>query len=171
MKRALALAQRPGGPELRVARASGLGALQSRVAPARGPVRIWLPALVLALAAAPALASDWSSFAESDVVHVVTQDADGAERDTKVWFVVVAGDGFVRTNDSRWLANIRRGSAIALRLAAAEQPVTAEEVGDAAVTAAVEAAFKEKYGFVQRVMSAFRMREPTVLRLRPAETR
>jgi hypothetical protein len=127
--------------------------------------------LAAALAAAPAAASDWSPFAEADVVHVVTADEDGAERDTKVWFVVVEGDGFVRTNDSRWLANIRRGSAVALRLEAVEQPVTAEEVGDAAVAAAVEEAFKTKYGFVQRVMSAFRMREPTVLQLRPKEAR
>jgi len=41
-----------------------------------------------------------------------------------------------------------------------------EEVSDPAVTARVEAAFKAKYGFVQRVMSFFRVREPTVLRLR-----
>jgi hypothetical protein len=134
-------------------------------------VRHWLPALAFALAAAPAAASDWSPFAETDVVHVVTTDEDGAERDTKVWFVVVDGDGFVRTNDSRWLANIRRGSPLALRLEEVERPVAAEEVSDAAVAAAVEEAFKQKYGLVQRVMSVFRMREPTVLRLRPKEAR
>jgi hypothetical protein len=135
-----------------------------------------VPTLVLSLAlwlvAAPAAApSDWSPFAESDVVHVVTRDEDGAERDTKVWFVVVEGDGFVRTNDSRWLANIRRGSPVALRLDAVERPVAAEEVSDGGVTRAVEEAFKEKYGFVQRVMSALRTSEPTVLRLRPKEAR
>jgi hypothetical protein len=31
----------------------------------------------------------------------------------------------------------------------------------------VEEAFKAKYGLVQRMMSALRMREPTVLRLVP----
>ena len=118
------------------------------------------------LLASPAYAGDWSTFADASVVRIVTRDADGAERDTKVWFVVVGGDAFVRTNDSQWLANIRRGSGVALRLEEAERAVTAEEVGDAAVSAAVEEAFKAKYGFVQRVMSAFRMREPTVLRLR-----
>jgi hypothetical protein len=124
-------------------------------------------ALALVLLAGPAAGeADWRPFAENDVVHVVTADADGAERDTKVWFVVVEGDGFVRTNDSRWLANIRRGSAVALRLDGTDRPVTAVEVADPAVTAAVEEAFKSKYGFVQRVMSAFRVREPTVLRLR-----
>jgi hypothetical protein len=123
--------------------------------------------LVLALLAAPAAhAGDWSPFAESDVVHIVTQDEDGAERDTPVWFVVVQGDGFVRTNDSRWLANIRRGSSVALRLDETERAVTAEAVADAAVSAAVEEAFKAKYGLMQRIMSALRVREPTVLRLR-----
>jgi hypothetical protein len=122
-------------------------------------------ALALFVASA-AHATDWSAFAESDVVRIVTQDQDGEARDTPVWFVVVAGDGFVRTNDSRWLANIRRGSSVALRIDAAERTVTAEEVQDAAVSAAVEEAFKAKYGLAQRIMSAFRVREPTLLRLR-----
>lgn len=122
-------------------------------------------ALVLLVASAAA-ASDWGPFAEADVVHIVTTDEDGEARETPVWFVVVAGDGFVRTNDSRWLANIRRGSEVALRLDDSERAVTAEETEDAAVSAAVEEAFKAKYGLVQRIMSAFRMREPSVLRLR-----
>jgi hypothetical protein len=128
---------------------------------------VWTFLLVCLASPAWAEAVDWSPFAGADVVHVVTQDEDGAERDTPVWFVVVDGAGFVRTNDSRWLANIRRGSGVALRLDAVERAVTAEEVGDALVNAAVEEAFKAKYGFVQRVMSAFRIREPTVLRLLP----
>ena len=110
--------------------------------------------------------STWSPFAEADVVRIVTVDEDGAQRDTPVWFVVVDGAAFVRTNDSRWLANIRRGSSVSLRLDETERAVTSEEVSDAAVTGAVEEAFKVKYGFMQRVMSVFRMREPTVLRLR-----
>ena len=123
--------------------------------------------VLLLLVAAPAVAeTDWAPLAEASVVRIVTQDEDGAERDTPVWFVVVAGDGFVRTNDSEWLGNIRRGSRVALRLDETERSVTAEEVSDTAVTGAVEAAFKAKYGLVQRIMSAFRMREPSVLRLR-----
>ena len=130
-------------------------------------MRSVLALLVLLMVAAPALAeSSWSPFAEADVVRIVTQDEDGAERDTPVWFVVVDGAGFVRTNDSRWLANIRRGSKVVLRLDETERVVTSEEVSDATVTGAVEEAFKEKYGCFQRLMSTFRMREPTVLRLR-----
>ena len=47
--------------------------------------------------------------------------------------------------------------------------VEPEEVAGALLTERVEAAFKAKYGFTQRVMSLFRMSEPTVLRLRPIE--
>jgi hypothetical protein len=108
---------------------------------------------------------DWQPFQDTDVIEILTQDEDGAQRETSVWIVTLDGHGYVRTNDSRWLANIRRGSAIALRLDAQEFPVAAREPNDAAITARVEEQFKQKYGFMQRVMSAFRMREPTVLEL------
>ena len=125
-----------------------------------------LAVLAFALAAPPASASDdWAPFAEADVVRIVTEDEDGGERDTSVWIVVVDGSAWVRTNESRWLANIRRGSRVALRLDATTRPVSAEEVADPDATARVEAAFKTKYGVMQRVMSFFRMREPTLLRL------
>jgi hypothetical protein len=137
-----------------------------------GRLRSFGLALTLALLAAAAAGGgvDWSPFAEAYVIRIVTRDADGAERDTRVWFVVVGGDGFVRTNDSRWLANIRRGSPVALRLdhegRTMERAVSAEEVNDATISAVVEEAYKAKYGFVQRVMSFLRLREPAVLRLR-----
>jgi hypothetical protein len=139
-----------------------------------GRLRSSCLALTLALLAATAAGggAGWSPFAEAYVVRIVTRDADGAERDTRVWFVVVGGDGFVRTNDSRWLANIRRGSLVALRLdhkgRTMERAVSAEEVNDATISAEVEEAYKAKYGFVQRVMSVLRLREPAVLRLREA---
>ena len=127
-----------------------------------------LAALLIAAGTAAADGA-WAPFAEAEVVRIVTVDADGDERDTPVWIVLVDGSPYVRTNDSRWLANIRRGSPVALRLDEAERPVVAEEVSDADVTARVEEAFKAKYGFVQRVMSFLRIREPTVLRLREDE--
>ncbi len=131
------------------------------------PLGLLVAAALVALSASPAAAEgEWAPFAEADVVRIVTQDEAGDERDTPVWIVVVDGAAYVRTNDSRWLANIRRGSRVALRLDSTTRPVSAEEVGDPAVTARVEAAYKAKYGFVQRVMSFFRVREPTVLRLR-----
>jgi hypothetical protein len=49
-----------------------------------------------------------------------------------------------------------------------ETAASAEEVSDEALRARVEEAYKAKYGTLQRVMSALRLREPTVLRLSPA---
>ena len=123
------------------------------------------------LAPRPAAAAgdelDLEAFRRDGVIEILTRDADGARRETKVWCVVLDGAVYVRTNDSRWLANIRRGSEVALRARGAESPVRAEEERDAARRAQVEASFKEKYGLLQRTMSALRVREPTVLRLTP----
>jgi hypothetical protein len=126
-----------------------------------------LLALVAALAAAsPARGADpWAVFARTGTIEIVTHDADGELRETPIWIVVLDGSGWVRTNDSRWLANIRRGSPIELRAEGEVLRVSAEERSDPADSERVEAAFKEKYGWVQRVLSAFRMRQPTVLRL------
>jgi len=125
-----------------------------------------LLALLLALAgAARAAGPDWQRAQQQSVVQILTHDEDGAQRETSIWIVSFDGRGYVRTNDSRWLANIRRGSTVALRLADGEFPVAAREPNDAAITARVEEQFKQKYGFMQKVMSAFRFREPTVLEL------
>ena len=127
-----------------------------------------LVALMVLASGALAQPVDWSALQSESVIEVLTSDGDGSLRETPVWIVVLDGAAYVRTNDSKWLANIRRGSAVALRLDGTERPVTSEEVSDAAVTGAVEEAFKAKYGLMQRMMSALRMREPTVLRLSEA---
>jgi hypothetical protein len=122
--------------------------------------------LLLAVAgAARAAELDWQRFQDEDVIEIVTHDEDGSLRETSIWIVSFDGRGYVRTNDSRWLANIRRGSSVALRLGEDEFPVTAREPNDPALAARVEEGFKQKYGFTQRVMSVFRMSEPTVLEL------
>ena len=122
--------------------------------------------LALALAgAARAAGLDWQGAQDQDVVEIITHDEDGQLRETSIWIVAFDGHGYVRTNDSRWLANIRRGSDVTLRLASGEFPVAAREPADTALTARVEDGFKQKYGFTQKVMSAFRFREPTLLEL------
>ena len=119
--------------------------------------------------AAPGAAFDWTPAREDAVVEILTSDPDGDLRETPVWIVVIDDAAYVRTSDSKWLANIRRGSAVRLRIRDVESAVEPEEVAGALLTERVEAAFKAKYGFTQRVMSLFRMSEPTVLRLRPIE--
>ena len=141
-----------------------------RIASVRSLVRGLLFAALMGSGASADDNSEWTGpFAEVGTIHILTQDADGGVRDTKVWIVTSHADAWIRTNDSRWLANIRRGSPIDLRTDEVSQPVAAVEVADASEAERVEALFKAKYGWVQRVMSALRISEPTVLRLRPAE--
>jgi len=124
-----------------------------------------LLALALLIPAGVAAAAEWAPFAETKTIEIHTQDEDGEARKTKVWIVVVDGTGYVRTNDSRWLANIRRGSTIEIRAGETTLAVGASEVEDEAVRDQVEEAFKAKYGAMQKFMSFFRISEPTVLRL------
>jgi hypothetical protein len=119
---------------------------------------------------APAIAFDWTPAQQDSVVEILTSDADGGLRETPVWIVVLDGAAYVRTNDSKWLANIRRGSAVRLRMRDVESPVEAAETNDTALAARVEEAFKAKYGLTQKLMSLFRMSEPTVLRLTALES-
>jgi hypothetical protein len=137
-------------------------------------VRSALQALVFVCVASAlslsARAFDWTPLREDTVVEILTSDADGSLRETPVWIVVLDSAAYVRTNDSKWLANIRRGTAVRLRMRDVESPMHVVEMNDAAVAARVEEAFKAKYGFTQRVMSLFRMSEPTVLRLTPFES-
>jgi hypothetical protein len=129
-----------------------------------------LPACSAADVAAPAAGDPrWQPFAAEDVIEILTVDEDGAPRETKVWIVVLDDAGYLRTNDSRWLANIRNGSTVRLRAGGAEEAVFVRETMDEAVAARVETAFRAKYGTVQRIMSFFRVREPTVLRATFAE--
>jgi hypothetical protein len=117
---------------------------------------------------AGAASADWAPFAETKTIEIHTQDEDGKARETKVWIVVVDGTGYVRTNDSRWLANIRRGSTVEIRAGETTLAVGAGEVEDEAIRDKVEEAFKAKYGAMQKFMSFLRISEPTVLRLEAA---
>jgi hypothetical protein len=133
----------------------------------------WALAFVFALGFGSRVASaapfDWAPVSSESVVEILTSDADGDLRETPVWVVVLDGAAYVRTNDSKWLANIRRGSPVRLRVHDVETAMHANEVKDAALAARVEEAFKTKYGITQRVMSLLRTSEPTVLRLTPRE--
>jgi hypothetical protein len=124
-------------------------------------------ALLCLAVAAGAGASPFDPFVESDVIEILTVDEDGENRETKIWIVVLDQAGWIRTNDTRWLANIRRDPDVAIRAGDVVLPVRAEISEDREDYDRVEAGFKEKYGFVQKVMSFFRMSEPTVLRLEP----
>jgi len=131
---------------------------------------LWALVSVCFATAGAADSFDWAPASEDSVVEILTSDADGSLRETPVWIIVLDGAAYVRTNDSKWLGNIRRGTAVRLRVREVETQVGTDEVKDAALKARVEEAFKTKYGFTQRVMSLFRMSEPTVLKLTALES-
>lgn len=85
------------------------------------------------IAPAPARAIDWAVAGAERVVEIVTQDDDGSPRETKVWLVVVDGQGYIRTGGTRWWGNVERDPDVELRVAGAEHPLRAELVTDEAL--------------------------------------
>ena len=128
--------------------------------------------LALALLAAPlarAAAPDWESLNGLGTVLVVTRDADGAERETKVWLAVLDGTGYVRTGNTRWGDNLVRSPELVLRVDEASWPFRVEFVEDEAERQRITDAFREKYGFSDWMVSWMRGARPKIMRLVPKE--
>jgi hypothetical protein len=109
----------------------------------------------VACASAPSGAEtpiDWAVAAEHWSLHIVTRDADGDERVTRIWIASVDGEGALRTGDSRWWANLMRDPRCHVRLDGVDYPVTAEFVTDPAGRQTIDRVFLEKYGAWERVM-------------------
>ncbi len=109
-----------------------------------------LPILVVAVvlttaSAASAAVVDWSAAHEHGVVEILSNDPDGALRETNVWVAALDGHGYVRTNDSRWFQNLVRDPNAQIRFGDVAYPVRAELVHDTALRARVDAVFAEKY--------------------------
>jgi hypothetical protein len=126
-------------------------------------------ALLFVAAAAQAEYPDWESLADVKVIEVVTRDADGDLRETKVWFVLVDGASYLRTNDTRWLANLRRDPNLVLRIEGGEYEARAEEIPGDEIVEKVDRASLEKYGWQERMIHPFRMSKPVILLLSPRE--
>jgi hypothetical protein len=114
---------------------------------------------------------DWASLAEVEVIEVLTRDADGAARETKVWFVLVDDAPYLRTSRSRWLENLRRDPNLRLRINDREYAARAEEIPGGEIVDQVDSASVEKYGWQQRFVRFFRIRKPEILRLWPVADR
>ena len=109
---------------------------------------------------------DWDAHSAVGVIEILTHDSDGDLRQTKVWFVRVDEQTYLRTSNSRWLANIRRDPQATVRVEGVDYPQLAELVEDPATWQAVEDASNQKYGFQNRFIRTFRIRQPDILRLR-----
>lgn len=106
-------------------------------------------------AAASAGTPDWRALAAEEEVSLVTHDADGAVRDTTVWLAVVDGQGYLRTGDTRWRANLERDPDTAFRIAGVEYSLRAQHVTDPDLIDRINAVFREKYGSSDRFIGWF----------------
>ena len=119
------------------------------------------------LVAGAARAIDWSAAGAENVVEILTDNEDGTPRETKIWLVVVDGQGYIRTSGTRWYGNVERDLEVVLRVAGAEHPLRAELVTDEALVEKVVTAFRVKYGFSDRMAGLIRFGDTHILRLVP----
>jgi hypothetical protein len=111
---------------------------------------------------------DWAAVAAVDVPELATREADGAERVTKLWLVVVDGLGFVRTGETHWAENIERDPEVELRVLGEAHPLRA--VADVPLRERVHAAFRAKYGWQDRMLGLFGGEDDAkIFRLEPRE--
>ena len=109
----------------------------------------------------------WDRYAEEGTIKVITTNEDGSSRETKVWLAVVEGQGYIRTGNTGWGGNVERNPDVTLRIGEIELPLRVEFVTDEAQREAVKAAFREKYGFSDRIMNPLRGKNPKIMRLLP----
>jgi hypothetical protein len=114
-------------------------------------------------------APDWQQLGGVKVVEVISEDPDGSPRETKVWFVLLDGTPYLRTNGSRWLENLRREPTCRLRIEEREFAFRAVEIGGDEIVERVDQASREKYGWQERLIHPFRLRKPEILRLTPSK--
>jgi hypothetical protein len=126
-----------------------------------------LCAWLLATAPATAAAPDWNAVAGENTVEVVTKNEDGSMRETTVWLAVVDGQGYLRTGNTRWAANIERDPDVTLRIGTSEYPLRVEFVEDEALRERIQQSFHEKYGFTDSLASLFHMGHPKLMHLVP----
>lgn len=129
--------------------------------------RIFVLAAAVALHALSANADspDWNAVAATNTVEVITKNPDDTLKDTTVWLVVVDGEGYIRTGNTRWWSNIERDHDVVLRIEGKEYALRALLVEDAVLRQRVVDAFRAKYGWVDRAMDAIRSSTPHVMKL------
>jgi hypothetical protein len=132
-------------------------------------VRRLLLGAVAALVAAGAL-TYWAG-EQTEVVVLRTVDAEGGVHETKMWVVDHAGDPWVRVaNPERaWYRRLLEQPGVELLRNAQASRYTAEPHDTPEAAAAVDAAFREKYGVVDWWYGVLLRRHPIPVRLRPAE--
>jgi hypothetical protein len=124
--------------------------------------------LVLGAAEARAAEPDWDGLADVGQIEIITHDEDGDERETTIWFVVLDGQGFIRTGSSNWGENIQRNPGdVVLRIEDAEYPLRAEFIENDGLRERVVAAFRAKYGWFDGFINFVRGKRPNIMHMIP----
>jgi hypothetical protein len=134
----------------------------------RGPVRLLTGLLfivALAGAAVSSAAPDWESVAGERTVTVETSNEDGSVRYTTIWLVVLDGQGFIRTGNTTWGANVERNPEIMLRIGESNHALRAEFIQAEGVRERVMQSFREKYGWQDVLSGLIRGSNPKLMRL------
>ncbi len=103
-------------------------------------------ACALSFASADSARAAWSEFVDEQEILAVVHGEDGTPREVKIWLVVLDDQGFIRTRNTGWRADLERDSAAALRIGDKEIPVRAVPVKDPELFNRVNEAFTAKYG-------------------------
>ena len=110
---------------------------------------------------------DWSAVSDVETVEVLTTDEDGSARETTVWLLVRHGQGYVRTGDTSWGANVVRTGELTLRIGELEYPVRVEFVEDETLRGKLTEGFREKYGWSDALIGWIRGSHPKLMHLVP----
>jgi hypothetical protein len=99
---------------------------------------------------------NWNELADEGTIEIVTTNEDGTLRETTIWLLVVDGEGYIRTSNTRWGRNIDRDPDVTLRIAENEYPLRAQKVTDEELFNRLQATFRERYGFRDRLTGLIR---------------
>lgn len=132
------------------------------------PAVVSLAALALLAGPATAAGPDWAAVADVREMKVLTTNEDGSPRETKIWLVVLDGQGYIRTSRStKWGGNAERQPELALRIEGTEYPLRASFMTDEILREQVVKAFREKYGWFDGFLNFVRGSTPRIMRLDP----
>jgi hypothetical protein len=108
---------------------------------------------------------------QTEVAVLRTSEADGRSYDTKLWVVDFEGDPWIRVaNPERsWYLRLLENPDVELVRNGTSRRHTAEPRNTPETVAALDAAFREKYGLVDWWYGVFLRRNPIPVRLSRAE--
>ena len=113
-----------------------------------------LVAAALALASADPARAAWSDFEDEQEIFAILHGEDGKPREVKIWLVVLDDQGFVRTRNTSWRADLESDPKAALRIQGKEHPIRAIPVKDPELYDRVNEAYTAKYGRMPHVFLA-----------------